>query len=300
MDIVPKSKDENLGAAGAAATTKRILSEIAALGGHFNDCETTVQKDDWLSNVNEMFEFCKGVEDGSLKGQAALLINLQSYWPDLPLKFRKAWNDNFWFFAETKTGKDQGTLENHMRAVRVFMIGKKAPAGTVAIPVRDATGVPVKDSANAPTMQYVPWDPVNVPISKLVAIAARANADQMTPRLWSIAADPGGTWTQLQMALSETNSGGGGGSDDFDMNFYLAGSLLFVKEGQVEAYVGDIGLPYDDDVNLTSSDSLRERALRRMFTLLDIKKESDTANEALARMGLTIYSKDDIDKNEQA
>lgn len=299
MGLVKNNNELDRGTPGAAATTKRILSEIANLGNQFMDCDTPDQTTRWLTDVNEMFSFCTGIEDGSLKGQAALLINMQALWPDLPLKFRESWKNDFWFFAETKTGKDQDTLKNHMRAVRVFLINKKAPSGPVAVPKRDVTGAPILNKAKEPEMEHVVWDPVTVPTAKLVAIAARAQADQMTPKLWTVAADPGGTWKQMQIALSEANSGGGGGSGDgFDMSFYLAGPYLFVREGAFEAFVADLSLPYDDDIVLTSPDNLRERALRKLFTLLGVKEESKTAQEALERVGLTIYPKDIDNKTE--
>lgn len=293
LDTLQMDDKGQLGAAGAVATTKRLLSEIANLSRHFLDCEKPDQTDNWLVQIEQMFQFCQGIEEGSLKGQAALLINMQSLWDDLPENFRDKWNNDFWYYAKTKTGRDQGTLENHMRAVRTFMIGKAAPEGPVAVLVRDAKGVPVLDSAGSPTVKYVPWDPTTVPMSKLVAVAGRANAKQMTPKLWSMTADPGATWTQLQIEMS--TGGGGGESGSVDMGFYLAGPYLFVREGQVEAFVADLSLPHDDDVVLTSSDSLRERALRRLCMVLNVKHESETAHEALARAGLKLYPKDSID-----
>lgn len=295
MDLATTKPEERnqLGSAGAAATTKRLLSEIANLGRNFLDCEKPDQTTKWLVEVEQMFQFCQGIEEGSLKGQAALLINMQSLWDDLPLEFRDKWKNDFWYYAKTKTGRDQDTLKNHMRAVRTFMIGKIAPEGPVAVPVRDETGAPILDKTGSPTLRHIPWDPATVPMSKLVAIAGRANSKQMTSRLWSIAADPGGTWDQIQIELHGGNGSGEGGSAD--MCFYLAGPYLFVKEGQVEAFVADVSLPHDDDVVLTSSDSLRERAMRRLFIMLNVKQESDTAHEALARVGLKLYQKEGID-----
>lgn len=234
-----------------------------------------------------MFEFCTGIEDGSIKGRAALLLNMQAVWPDLPESFRKKFGNDFWRYAELKSGgRDQGTIENWLRAIRIFFVERVAPESPILIPKRDQDGVVIVDSAGEPYKEIVQWDPVNIPISKLVAIGARATADKMTPELWSLATDPKATWTQLQTALS-VSGGGSVGSGDFE--FYLAGPYLFVREGKVEAFVADMSLPHDDDITLSTSVSLRERALRRLAMVLGVKEVGSDPDKALAKVGLRMH-----------
>jgi hypothetical protein len=298
MSLLPEQPIQN-GLVGAVALTKRLLHEITSLSRKFDDCENARQQEDWFSQVNGMFDWMAGMEEGSLMGQAAMLINLESVWPDLPIQIREKYHNSFHFFAEMRTGKKWTTLENHMRAVRTFFIDQVGPTDSVPIPRRDQSGAIVLDTADNPTFVRVKWDPTTVPIAKLVAITAKAKAGQMTERLWSVAADSRATWEQMQIALAESaNSGGngtgGGGGDDFQ--FYMTGGLLFARQGNTEAFVGDLSLPRDDDdINFRSSDTLRERALRRLVAVLNVKIEGNDAEAALRRTGLQYYPREGVD-----
>lgn len=290
MSLTP-SGDSAIGTFSAQATTKRLLHEISNLGNAFLDCTTPSLTDSWLGKVDNMFEFCTGIEDGAIKGRAAMLINMQAIWTDLPKEFRDKFQNNFWVYASLKSGgRDQGTIENWMRAMRIFFIQRVAPSNPIEVPKRDHVGAVIKDSAGSPIKESVVWDPVHVPISKLVAIAGRANSDKMTPELWSLAADQGATWNQLQIALSSSGAGGAGGGD---LEFYLSGPYLFAREGNVDAFVGSLTLPYDDDITLSSSLALRERALRKLMLVLNVREEGEDPDDALARVGMKLYRQKD-------
>lgn len=283
MEITPTK----LADSGIETMTRRILNVIAEQGKRYETCDTEEKKDHWFSKTESLIAFHRGSEEISLKAQALLLLLVQEVWTERPPEFTKQYNNDFWSYAEEKTGKARSTLENHLRAIRTFFVDKIGPTSpTIKIPARASNGVAKTDASGAPVFEVVPWNPANIPLAKLVAATARAKADSLTPSQWGMLADDKCSWEQFQISLSGGGGGGGNG-----IGYVLAGDFLFAKEGNQEAYLGNLSLPHDDpDVLIPDSASLRERALKRLALLLNIKTDETAMREALHRNGLKIYN----------
>jgi hypothetical protein len=259
--------------AGADATTKRLFHEITQLGEKIPD--ELAEQQTWLKTMEDMLRFCLREEEGFVKGQIVLLHYLEKAWPTLPEETRKAYKNNFWNYAEIRTNKDRGTLQNHLRAIRAFFIEGIAPNHSLQLPERDAQKRPVRAEEGGIALKVVPWNPVSVPLSKLVAITAKAKSGKMTDKLWTMAQDDGVTWEQLQLAM--TTKGTPGSGSDPNMKFLLEGEFLLVTEGDDEA---QLGVLHGWDQYYDNPDCLHTRALKRLIALLGILMDEEVLRRA--------------------
>lgn len=259
--------------AGADATTRRLFHEITQLGENIPD--ELKEQQSWLRTMEDMLQFCLREEEGFVKGQIVLLHYLEQAWPTLPEETRKIYKNNFWNYAEIRTNKDRGTLQNHLRAIRAFFIEGIAPKHSLQLPERDEQKRPVRSEDGGVALKVVPWNPVSVPLSKLVAITAKAKSGKMTDKLWTMTQDNGVTWEELQLAMS-SKSGSGSGSDP-NMKFVLAGEFLLVTEGEEESQLGVIS-GWDHYYN--DPDCLQTRALKRLIALLGILMDEEVLRKA--------------------
>ena len=259
---------------GADATTKRLFHEISQLGEHFpGDVQ---EQEVWRTSMEDLLKFCIREEEGFVKGQLVVIHYLERSWPEFPEEYRKSFKNDFWSYAEIRTGKDRGTLQNYLRAVRTFIVDAVGPKHTLKLPERDPKKQPIRNEDGSISTKDTPWNPVAVPISKLIAITARAKAGTMTDKLWTMAQDDGVTWEQLQLELSSSNGGGSGGSDP-TMKFILEGEILFVTEGSEERLIGTLqgwGKYYGDP------DSLEARALKRILAVLNVTTDEEALHKA--------------------
>lgn len=251
--------------AGAEVTTKRLFHEIQQIGEKFPD--QVEEQQTWLKTMEDLLKFCLKEEDGFAKGQIILLHYIEKCWSELPEETRKIYKDSFWNYAEVRTGKDRATIANHLRAIRAFFIDGVGPNHSLQLPERDDHKRPVKSEDGGIAIKVVPWNPVTVPISKLVAITAKATSGKMTDKLWTMAQDNGVTWEQLQLEMATKGSGG-----DPNMIFIIDGAELIVKEGEDEAHLGSFSVW---DEYYSNQNCLSTRAMRRLISLLGIMMDEE-------------------------
>lgn len=275
----------------AETITRQMIHQASQLAASYANCETDEDRLAWSDEADRMLDFMAGVEDSSLKGTAVTLHFVMVYWNSLPYSFRSRFNNSFWVYAKHKTGKEQSTIDNHIRAVRTFLVDKVQPASRqVKIPKRDENKQIIKRADGNPDCDVKEWNPASIPLAKMVAATSRANNGTMDDNLWSQMADPNCNWTTFQLALQ----GKGGGGDDGTMSFWMAGPYLFVREGKQEAFLADTSIPHDAVEG--NAYSLRARGLKRLLVMMGVKMdEMETAEEALARHGLKTVPHKGID-----
>lgn len=266
----------------AETITRQMIHQASQLATKYANCETDEDRLAWSAEADRMLDFMTGVEDSSLKGTAVTLYFVMAYWNSLPYAFRSRFRNSFWVYAKHKTGKEQSTIDNHIRAVRTFLVDKVQPSGRqVKIPKRDENKQIVAGEDAWQNGEVREWNPASIPIAKMIAATSRANNGTMDEKLWALMADPDCNWETFQLAIQ----GKGGGGDDGSMSFWMAGPYLFAREGKQEAFLADTSIPHDAVEG--NAYSLRARALKRILVMLGVKMdEMETAEEALARHGL--------------
>jgi hypothetical protein len=265
-EIVEASKN---GAVLAEATLHRALHELRILDKKFPTDPDLVPGEcqDWFKTMQNMVAYTGQVEEGFSTLRAYALTCIKHHWDDLPQATRQIFNNDFFKFAVKQTGKSPVTIENHIRAIETFYFDTKKLPKSVNVPVRDNNQSVMVDPKGNPKTEFREFDALKVPISKLVLVRSRAEKETMTADLWSMVADPGCSWEQLQLAVSK----GGGGEGE--IKFRVEGPFLVAVEGNTSTVLGELECWY---AYYNDKSSLAHRALAKIITALSIQMDEET------------------------
>lgn len=281
------SEMAKLAAGGAEVAVRRMVYQAAQLDTTFpddyvDDPDTSRLK--WLTEIQGVIILSGGLEEGMSTVKAVGLAVANRHWSDLPVSFRKQFREDFYSWAMAHTDKARSTIENHIRAVETFIFSASQPHGKVRIPQRDDhKRIVYKDKE--PQMIEVDWDPLKVPLGKLVLIRAKAEAKVMTEKLWSMAADPGCTWENLNAELATGGSGVGGAGG---VIYRFEGPLLTATENGQTVSLGEMF--WEEYYNNPAG--LVHRAMNRLMLIMNIPEEDKIILQDQRREDNHVYDAD--------
>lgn len=251
----------------AEALTNRVLHELHSL-------EILPEEDmnGWWSKILSTLRFSVKVEKGCSIIKYYVLNIIKENWNNLPVDFRIPYEMEFDIFASRETGElSLGTIDNNMRAAKVFMQGNDYGIfGTVEVPERNEAGAIVVDAQGRPKTKRVEWNPADASMTKLVLVTPLAKDGTLKdrPDLLSMVMDSGTTADQLRRAIyGRPESTGNNNNTNRDIYYTLDGSLLVAWRNGESIEIAEI-----DYENYTDSD-LAKDALDRLFSILTVKTD---------------------------
>lgn len=260
LDLFRGLNIANLSAEGATAMVQRIISTLKSLPELTEENRTQ-----WTQHMLSLLRMAVGVKRGVSIIEAHTLWLFKKNWNELDLDFRKQYGLQFETFALKETGGELSidTIENYMRAAKVFIEDNYTPGVPIKIPERDERGEPVMGEDNRPIMREVSWDPTRTDISKLVLLTPLARSRDLDnqPKLLALAMDPGATVSQLRMALYSPEGDG----PDYNLRFRLEGPLLVVVQNGRSAPIGEFYFNDDDD--------LAQQGINRILRMLNVSTD---------------------------
>jgi hypothetical protein len=241
-----------------------VLKIITELSDHNEKFEP--QSTDWVTHLDHSIVFMTAAKRGLTTAQLYGLAIVKQHWNELPLDWRLPYNNDFWFYACLRSGRQQNRLEDLISAVEVFMLEGVKPFEAVPVPKRNQYGGIIPGE-----FEFREFDPLEIDLGKLFAVKSRAVNDQMTEKLWSMLVDPQITVTELQLELMGGTTQGSS-SPDTSMKFRMDGPVLVVQEGAFTAELGEITAW---DAYYENKDSLESRGIRRLMAVLGIKLDEE-------------------------
>ncbi|HMN10758.1 MAG TPA: hypothetical protein PKD55_00370 [Bellilinea sp.] len=262
LDIFRGLNLSDLSSQGAVAMVRRVTETLHRLP----DLTPENQKE-WTDNLLSLLRMAVGVKKGVTIIEAHTLWLFKKNWDSLDYEFRSRYDMQFDVFAQRETdGLSIDTIENYMRAARVFLEEGYKPDGPVEVPVRDEEGNLITENGR-PKMKEVAWDPTQADITKLVLLTSLARTGQLDNErsLLSMAMDSKATVSQMRLALY-----GAPGADkepNYDLRFRLEGPMLVVSQNGRSAPVAEF--LFDE----YETDELVKQGIDRLLSMLSIRKD---------------------------
>ena len=264
-----------LGVSSADAFVNRIVHELHSLE-RMPDTEEEVRG--WQETLLALLRVSSRVERGCSIIKYYILNIFKENWDRLPVEFRLRYDMQFEIFASRETGElSLGTIDNYMRAARIFLQEKSDVFGKVEVPERDETGALILENGK-PKTKLVDWNPAEAGISKLVLVAPLAKDGTLKnrPDLLSMVMDSGTTEAQLRAALYG-NQGARRSSALQDIYFTLEGPMIVAHRGNDSVEIAEINV-----VAYEENDLARE-ALERLFSIFKVKTDGQRFVESYYR-----------------
>lgn len=196
-------------------------------------------------DIQQTFSFLDGVLVLSTeqlsdmrKVQALSLWMLQDMWDDLPYEITLQW-ENFGAYSREKTGLNDTTIINYIRAARVWY----NPALELdRITLCDSQGHEVIDGLAGSILSIVP-NPFDVPISKLILTATAYEEGRLTETEMGMVFNSEVSWNSIKEKLRDNKLLVDGTTI---ARFFLDGTQLIITQDGVSMAFGELYL-YDDD-----------------------------------------------------
>lgn len=272
---------DDLEEAVASLTSRSVMKRV------FNDLNILASSkefdENWFTTLVDVIQFTQDIEVGFSHAKAYALYIVHDNWESIPFSVRKHYDNSFWVFAKTMTGKEASTVDNYIRTARVWLASKKnLPIHKIRLIMRDEAGRPEIDDNGRIIIKYVDFLPYEVDMSKLLLVNARAVRGEMTDRLWELLVDEYATCMdiQIEVAMTAGNAGPGG---DLSLKFDVVGPYLIAKADGEEAPIGEL----DWDTYYNDEDSLTHRAIQHLLTVLNIRLDEEVIENKIHRQRLS-------------
>lgn len=252
----------------------RTFNEIARSAN-----DTRADDQTWLDQMSLIIHDCGVAEMGFLGAQALALALVEREWDDLEFDVRATYDLSFKVYAMQKTNRAWSTIDNYIRTARLWFLENTRPLGPVDVPLRLPNGKLQKENGE-PLYTPVEFDARKVDLTKLMVCNATARAGRMTPRLWSLLADPMVRCEDLTEELREPREG-----TQEALRFLLVGPTLLAQRGLDEVIiVDDNGFNWED---YYQNEDLTRDAIDRIMKVLGIKMDDELIVEGIRKQRLT-------------
>jgi hypothetical protein len=271
---------QDLGIFTGQAIVQRICHEVMNL---VPDPEE--DKGEWFKKADGTIQLSNEMVEGFELLRAAGLAIVQDTWDELPLPLRADFGYQFRVYAEKRCPTLQwSTIDNHIRAARTFILDGAKPAGKVEVILRNQDKTPMLKDGVVQT-EYVEFDPLKVPISKLVLVrnAVESGKIDNNPALWSKVLDDFYTWQEVRSELFSPASKEA--KIDPEIKFTLLGPVLIAEQHfQEVVLIDDEGIKWEVYYDKDHKDhELVKAALDRLFLLLNVKPDADILSAILSK-----------------
>ena len=250
----------------ADLATRRVFHEIESLYHRFDQ----IDRAQWVDQACQLLAWLSRARRGLTMAEAYLLAVIQDKWDDLPIEFRQRYRNDFTVFVFQELGRRPKTWQADLRAVRLFLIERKGPSLSVDVPARDQYGNIVYENGR-PKMESREWNPLECSLGKLKALVPFvADGRHIPSHVWGMVIDPYANKNDVQHALVDTSSEPSVSVvQPSSLRFSLQGPLLVAERNGEEVVVAE--LDYAD----YEESMLKQDAIRRLLTLLDIEDDAD-------------------------
>jgi hypothetical protein len=264
----------------AYAINEKISHEIVGLIPEIDE-----DYQEWFGQIDGVIQLTNKIKEGFEILRATALALVEDHWDDLPLDLRKEYNYQFRIYAE-KCVPDLNwkTIDNHIRAARTFVLKDIKPSHLVPVIRRSPDKTPLLERGEVVT-DYVEFDPLHTPISKLVLIrsAAESGKWEENPELIQKVVDSGYTLQDVRLELFSDRSKKAQITPE--MKFELLGPVLVVnRAGDDAVLVDDSGFNwgafYDKE---NRCHDLVYDALNRIFSAVGLIVDEDIIAAYMAK-----------------